>query len=195
MAKMIAVQLEKLFEDTPSPFIATQASACFDLCAHRIVSIDKASKEGPASMLIGTGWKFAFDADNEMKIFSRSGHGFKHGIRLANSTGIIDADYQDEVMIKLVRDNNDKASVQAWDELVDKIQNKKFPRVAQAQMNEVIRPMFMMKQEQQEQPQHEAPVRTGGFGSTGDDLPPAEKGKAEKALAQMPKKEAEVAAD
>lgn len=172
MAKMIAVQLEKLFEDSPAPVIATQASACFDLCAHRIVSMDKASKEGPATMLIGTGWKFAFDADNEMKIYSRSGHGFKHGIRLVNTTGIIDADYQDEVMIMLVRDFNDRASLKAWDELVDKIQNKKYPRVAQAQMGEVTRPFFLMKQEQQEDQQPPAPVRKGGLGSTGDDVTP-----------------------
>ena len=36
-----------------------------------------------------------------MMIYSRSGHGFKHGITLANSTGVIDADYRGEVCVKL----------------------------------------------------------------------------------------------
>ena len=39
-----------------------------------------------------------------MLIFSRSGHGFKSDIRLANGTGIIDNGFTGEVMIKLACD-------------------------------------------------------------------------------------------
>lgn len=34
-------------------------------------------------------------------IMPRSGLGFKHFVRLANTTGVIDADYQDEIFIKI----------------------------------------------------------------------------------------------
>ena len=39
-----------------------------------------------------------------MLVFSRSGHGFKAGVRLANSVGVIDSDYRGEVMVKLTSD-------------------------------------------------------------------------------------------
>ena len=36
-----------------------------------------------------------------MKIYSRSGHGFNYGVTLVNCTGIIDATYRGEVIVKL----------------------------------------------------------------------------------------------
>jgi dUTP pyrophosphatase len=39
-----------------------------------------------------------------MLVFSRSGHGFKYDIRLANCVGVIDSSYKGEVMVKLVYD-------------------------------------------------------------------------------------------
>lgn len=39
-----------------------------------------------------------------MLIFSRSGHGFTHGIRLSNCVGVIDSDYRGEVSVKLQSD-------------------------------------------------------------------------------------------
>ena len=36
---------------------------------------------------------------------SRSGHGFKHEIRLGNIIGVIDSGYQDSVKVKLKCDN------------------------------------------------------------------------------------------
>ena len=39
-----------------------------------------------------------------MLVFSRSGHGFKNNVRLANCVGVIDSDYRGEVMVKLVYD-------------------------------------------------------------------------------------------
>lgn len=36
-----------------------------------------------------------------MMIYSRSGHGFKYGARLANCVGVIDSDYRGEVKVKL----------------------------------------------------------------------------------------------
>lgn len=181
MSKFIAVQLTKLYPDAPEPKVATAGSVCFDLSAHRIVNITERTADAPAAMVIGTGLKFRFDEGYQLKVFSRSGHGFKHGIRLANGTGVIDQDYDDELMIKLVRDFNDPQTVEAWNVLVDKIKTGKQPRVAQAQMQEAFRVLFLSPQTQQEHSQAAANapvdsaqpakpgVRNGGLGSTGDD--------------------------
>ena len=39
-----------------------------------------------------------------MLLFSRSGHGFSSGVRLANCVGVIDSDYRGEIKIKLQKD-------------------------------------------------------------------------------------------
>ena len=158
MAKMIAVQLEALFPDSPGPFIVSQASPCFELSAHRVISSDKASKDGPASMLIGSGLKFAFDQGNELKLYSLSKLANEHGIRLAGFVDVIGADFKDEICFKLVRDNNEKSAVVAWDKLVDEINTKKAPRVVMAQMSEFTPPFFLVKQEEQQQQPGEAPA-------------------------------------
>lgn len=180
MSKFIAVQLTKLYPDAPEPKVATAGSVCFDLPAHRIVNITDRTADAPAAMVIGTGLKFRFDEGFQLKVFSRSGHGFKHGIRLANGTGVIDQDYDDELMIKLVRDFNDPQTVEAWNVLADEIKTGKQPRVAQAQMQEAFRVLFVAPPTQQDQSQAavNAPVdsalpakpgtRNGGLGSTGD---------------------------
>lgn len=50
-----------------------------------------------------------------MLVFSRSGHGFNYGVRLANCVGVIDSDYRGEVKVKLIHDtgagNGDYLSV------------------------------------------------------------------------------------
>ena len=38
-------------------------------------------------------------------LFSRSGHGFKHDVRLANCVGVIDSDYRGEMKVKLTADS------------------------------------------------------------------------------------------
>src|SRR5690606_29317518 len=54
--------------------------------------------------VIRTGLSFEIPEGHVMLIFSRSGHGFKNNIRLANCVGVIDADYRGEVMVKLTHD-------------------------------------------------------------------------------------------
>jgi dUTP pyrophosphatase len=42
-----------------------------------------------------------------MLVYSRSGHGFKHQVRLSNCVGVVDSDYVGEVMVQLVSDEVD----------------------------------------------------------------------------------------
>lgn len=49
----------------------------------------------------------AYMQDDEVfSLYVRSGHGFKHSIRLANSTGIIDSDYMKEIFVKIRNPNS-----------------------------------------------------------------------------------------
>lgn len=93
------VKIKKLHPDAQIPAYATVGAACFDL--HSIV--DK-TLEFPMSETFATGLAFAVPDGHTMLIFSRSGHGFKNGVRLANCVGIIDSDYRGEILVKLQTD-------------------------------------------------------------------------------------------
>ena len=85
-----------------------------------------------------------------MKLYSRSGHGFKHGVRLANTTGIIDSDYRGHVPVMLTNDSGVAFYVAFGD------------RVAQAMLERVeqveFEPVDVLS---------ETVRGAGGFGSTG----------------------------
>lgn len=103
---MVKLKVKPLFKDTILPTYATIGSACFDLYAHT-------SRLGYANvMLVAHGWPetiptglaFEIPEGHVMLIFSRSGHGFKNDVRLANCVGVIDSDYRGEVQVKLTCD-------------------------------------------------------------------------------------------
>ena len=52
-----------------------------------------------------------------MLLFSRSGHGVRHGIRLANSVGVIDSDYRGEIIVGLRNDNWTRFDVRPGDRI------------------------------------------------------------------------------
>ena len=51
-----------------------------------------------------TGLAFEVPEGWVMQVYSRSGHGFKNSVRLANCTGIVDSDFRGEVRVKLCTD-------------------------------------------------------------------------------------------
>ena len=75
------------------PRYATSGSGCLDLYA----------KEPVDHINLYTarfGWAVEIPSGHVMLIFSRSGHGFRHGIHLVNCVGVIDSDYRGEVMVR-----------------------------------------------------------------------------------------------
>ena len=76
------------YEDIKLPKRGTIMSAGYDF-----FSPWKFTLQPGESILIPTGVKFCCDWDKWLMIVPRSGQGFKYGIRLANSVGVIDADY------------------------------------------------------------------------------------------------------
>lgn len=96
------VKIKKLHKDALIPTYATPGSACFDIYA---LSNGFVSPNNPAT--IQTGLAFEIPENHVMLVFSRSGHGFKWGVRLANCTGVIDSDYRGELLVKLVSDEEE----------------------------------------------------------------------------------------
>lgn len=131
------------------PTYATQGSACFDLYVpdgHTCVL-----RYGEP-VVVPTGLKFDIPQGYVLIIYSRSGHGFKNDIRLSNCVGVIDSDYTDEVMVKLVKDiRNYSYEINPGD------------RIAQA----MLMPVQQVELVQIDEPPVQKGNRTGGFGSTG----------------------------
>lgn len=90
----------KLLTDTARvPTYATDGSAAFDIYADE----DGVVLPGECTTF-STGLIVEVPDNHVLKIYSRSGHGFKNGVRLANCTAIIDSDYRGEIVIGLMRD-------------------------------------------------------------------------------------------
>ena len=98
-ARKIQLRLldERLGRDYPLPDYATQGSAGFDLraCVHEPLLIEPGQTE-----LIPTGIAIHInDPELAAIILPRSGLGHKHWIVLGNLVGLIDSDYQGQVLV------------------------------------------------------------------------------------------------
>lgn len=142
--KPVKVMVKRLSDMAQLPKYATDGAGAFDIVATgRDVDGDTAT--------YSTGLSFEIPQGYVMKVYSRSGHGFRDGIRLANCTGIIDSDYRGELKVKLQYDGDGRAD---WPRVGD--------RVAQA----MILPIPDIEFEEVEE--LAATARgDGGFGSTG----------------------------
>ena len=133
----------------PLPHRATDGSAGIDLraCIDEPISI----KAGE-SQLIGTGLAiYIQDPDYVGFIMPRSGLGHKHGIVLGNLTGVIDADYQGELMVSIWNRSQTDYVLQSGE------------KMAQYLVVPVVRPTFEIVAEFSD-----ISIRgEGGFGSTG----------------------------
>jgi dUTP pyrophosphatase len=139
----------KTYSDAIVPKYATDGAACFDL--HAITEKPMEILGPNESIVVRTGLAFEIPPGHVLMVFSRSGHGFKHGVRLVNGTGIIDSDYRGEVLIGLHNDRTHESfDVRTGD------------RVAQAMLVPVPRVTFHVV-EQLSITERGA----GGFGSSG----------------------------
>ena len=76
------------YNDIKLPKRGTSQSAGYDFFAPADITLMPGE-----SIKLPTGIKFKCDPDKFLGAYVRSGHGFKYGIMLANTVGIIDADY------------------------------------------------------------------------------------------------------
>ena len=93
----------KLLTDTARvPTYATDGSAAFDIYADMSINIDSDDLK-----IISTGIAVEVPENHVMLIYSRSGHGFRYGLRLSNCTGVIDSDYRGEIKVAMTLDMPD----------------------------------------------------------------------------------------
>lgn len=103
---------KKTLPNARVPQQASADAACFDLFAAHPALI----RAGEANT-IDTGLAFDIPIGHAMMVYSRSGMGFKHGVRLSNCVGVIDADYRGSVYIRLHNDSPYEFRVEAGDRI------------------------------------------------------------------------------
>lgn len=97
MGKTVKIKLDH--EKARLPAYMSPGAACFDLFAASEPVYDEYG-----NALINTGLIFELPAGTGMRVYSRSGQGFRHNVSLVNSVGVIDSDYRGHVMVKLKAD-------------------------------------------------------------------------------------------
>lgn len=139
---------ERLGSEIPLPEYATQGSAGLDLraCVDEALVIESGRVE-----LIPTG--IAIHIANEhlaAVIIPRSGLGHKHGLVLGNLVGLIDSDYQGQIMVSCWNRGEETFTIEPGD------------RIAQLLVVPVVRAQFEIVSE------FEPTARgSGGFGHSG----------------------------
>ena len=147
-----AIQLkivnDKIGNEIPLPTYATEGSAGLDLRA----CLDEAITLKPGdTKLIPTGLSiYIQDPNLAATILPRSGLGHKHGIVLGNLVGLIDSDYQGELMVSCWNRGQTEFIVEAGE------------RIAQLVLLPVVQAEFDIVTEFATSNRG-----TGGFGSTG----------------------------
>lgn len=96
--------IRKVYDEIKLPQRATIGSAGYDMYLPYNAKISIGT-----SLKFPTGIRCKIDEGWVLKIYPRSGHGFKYGIHLANTTGIIDSDYyysnnEGHIFVKIVND-------------------------------------------------------------------------------------------
>ena len=139
---------ERLGSEIPMPEYATQGSAGIDLRACLDKSIELAPGE---TVLSPTGLSIYIEDPNlAAMILPRSGLGHKHGIVLGNLVGLIDSDYQGQLMVSCWNRGNSNFVIEVGE------------RIAQLVLVPVVQAQFEVVEEFTESARGE-----GGFGSTG----------------------------
>ena len=138
----------RIGSDFPMPTYATPGSAGLDLRA--MLKEDTVLEPGQ-TLLIPTGLSiYVGDPGLAALILPRSGLGHKHGIVLGNLVGLIDSDYQGQLMVS------------AWNRSAVAFTIEPMERIAQLVIVPVVQAQFNIVSEFQASERG-----AGGYGSTG----------------------------
>lgn len=104
--------IRDMYESLPLPRRATKGSAGYDFFAPFSFSLPPG-----ATIKIPTGIRAKMDEDWVLKLYPRSGLGFKYRLQMNNTVGIIDSDYfnsdnEGHIFIKLTNDSNEGKTVE-----------------------------------------------------------------------------------
>lgn len=119
----------RLGNQFPLPAYATEGSAGIDL---RACIEDTLTVEPGATHLVPTGMAIHIaDPSLAATILPRSGLGHKHGIVLGNLVGLIDSDYQGQLMVSVWNRGKTTFTIEAGDRIAQLV----FLPVVQAEFN------------------------------------------------------------
>lgn len=139
---------EKIGREIPAPFYASDGAAGLDLaaCIDNPVTLKARGREK-----IPTGIAIALPSkDYVALVYVRSSLGFKKGITLSNSVGVIDSDYRGEIFVSLNNISDEDYTIMPGE------------RIAQLVVTPVVIPDIEITDELGETKRGD-----GGFGSTG----------------------------
>ena len=105
-------EIEEMYESLPLPKRATKGSAGYDFFA----PFDITLKPGQ-TIKIPTGVRAKMEEEWVLKLYPRSGLGFKYRLQLNNTVGIIDSDYyyssnEGHIFAKITNDSNENKTVE-----------------------------------------------------------------------------------
>lgn len=142
------IQIKKLSENAIIPSTGTEYSAGYDLsaCIDQPIAI-----EAGKTVVIPTGIAIAIPNGYFGAIYARSGLATKRGLRPANCTGVIDADYRGEIKVALYNQSSEEQIINPGE------------RIAQL----IIEGYFKAEFEEVEN-LNDTTRGAGGFGSTGE---------------------------
>lgn len=144
---MMNISVKRLTDTATIPTRGTEYSAGLDLYAdieNEITIMPHCAEVFP------TGIAMAIPDGYYGGVYVRSSLGFKKGLRLSNSTGIIDSDYRGGIQVKLYNDSNEKRIIQPQERIAQLI-IQPYEKVNLVEANELP----------------ETARGEGGFGSTG----------------------------
>ena len=100
-----------LVSEIPLPQRATAGSAGYDFICPADITLQPSE-----AVTIPTGIRCEMQPDWVLMLFPRSGLGFKHQVRLANTVGVIDADYfraanEGHIMVRIVNGGDHAVSI------------------------------------------------------------------------------------
>lgn len=110
---------DRLTKEFSLPSYATEGSAGVDL---RAMLKENTILKAHQSMLVNTGIAIYIGDPNVCAtVLPRSGLGFKHGIVLGNLTGLIDSDYQGELLVPLWNRSDNDFEIKVGDRIAQMV--------------------------------------------------------------------------
>lgn len=105
-------QVKEMYDSLPLPKRATRGSAGYDFFAPFDITLAPGE-----TMKIPTGIRAKMEEEWVLKLYPRSGLGFKYRLQLNNTVGIIDSDYyyssnEGHIFAKITNDSNENKTVE-----------------------------------------------------------------------------------
>lgn len=106
------VKVVKLHADAILPSYSTPGANAFD-----IHCLEGGVIPPGGSCKFNTGLGFELPVGYAMLVFSRSGHGVKFGIRLANGVGVLDSDFRGDMTLRFQNDGSEPYTFKPQDRM------------------------------------------------------------------------------